>query len=860
MRNFNRFTFFFIVLLSSSSGVLASFELTISEDNGLPVVEQGGKRILSSSYVFWGPSWQWAGLKTDFRFEGNGKYALNGTNKKLGFSFVSEIETRNTEITWKNVFDALRESQNVIGGGIVFKLDQSVLKSTGEYPELLPGNRGWSWNGLRFEFTPALTKVYFERGRKSEIRAFFYSGIVPYGEKKFEFRLKVSEGTKIMPTISERFSAVNSSTWNKDRIGWQNFPIDLSYLNEPEKPAGKHGFVRNEDEKLVFEDGNVARFWGTNLSAASLFGTTKVNIKSQAHRLSKMGFNLVRIHHYDSPWVDPNIFGPKPRRNTLILDRDSLDKLDWWIKCLKDEGIYVWLDLHVQRYLKPSDNIYGFDEIAAKTKSRKGADLKGYNYVNLTIKNAMKRFNREYLEHVNRYTEVAYKDEPAIVGLLITNENDVTNHFGNKLLPDKKVPKHNRIYMQEAKVFAKHNNLSQQQTWRSWLHGPSKLFLNDLEARFDREMIDDLRQIGVKVPIATTSTWGKNSLSSLPALSTGNIIDVHSYGGALELEKHPAIASNMTHWMAAGQVAGMPMSVSEWNISRFPVPDRHSSPLLVASKAAHQGWDAMMIYAYAQEPLNDAGKPSNWHAFNDPSLLATLPAAALMYRQRHVREASTTYYLDAGKRMFDEAISPITSAAIRTASEKGKLVIGMPATPSLPWLKPTRSPENSILLKNYRQLLIEQDANSIKSDTGELYRNWKDGLYTIDTPESQAVMGWLGGKSLELSNTRYRIKTVNATIVVQSLDNKSISESKKILVSLGSNSVPYKDLNGRSKLPFYTQPVTGHIWIEAREGLRVYAISNLGTKDELPGNYKEGRYEIDLELARGSHWLILDNS
>ncbi|HKJ52484.1 MAG TPA: glycosyl hydrolase family 5, partial [Gammaproteobacteria bacterium] len=198
--------------------------------------------------------------------------------------------------------------------------------------------------------------------------------------------------------------------------------------------------------------------------------------------------------------------------------------------------------------------------------------------------------------------------------------------------------------------------------------------------------------------------------------------------------------------------------------------------------------------------------------------------------------------------------------AIRTASEKGKLVIGMPATPSLPWLKPTRSPENSILLKNYRQLLIEQDANSIKSDTGELYRNWKDGLYTIDTPESQAVMGWLGGKSLELSNTRYRIKTVNATIVVQSLDNKSISESKKILVSLGSNSVPYKDLNGRSKLPFYTQPVTGHIWIEAREGLRVYAISNLGTKDELPGNYKEGRYEIDLELARGSHWLILDNS
>ena len=34
---------------------------------------------------------------------------------------------------------------------------------------------------------------------------------------------------------------------------------------------------------------------------------------------------------------------------------------------------------------------------------------------------------------------------------LITNENDVTQHFGNALLPDKRVPKHNQIYMAEAK-------------------------------------------------------------------------------------------------------------------------------------------------------------------------------------------------------------------------------------------------------------------------------------------------------------------------------------------------------------------------------------------------------------------------
>ena len=31
--------------------------------------------------------------------------------------------------------------------------------------------------------------------------------------------------------------------------------------------------------------------------------------QAQAQRLSALGFNLVRIHHHDSPWVNPNIFG-----------------------------------------------------------------------------------------------------------------------------------------------------------------------------------------------------------------------------------------------------------------------------------------------------------------------------------------------------------------------------------------------------------------------------------------------------------------------------------------------------------------------------------------------------------------------
>ncbi len=140
-------------------------------------------------------------------------------------------------------------------------------------------------------------------------------------------------------------------------------------------------------------------------------------------------------------------------------------------------------------------------------KGKQHADLKGYSYVNLSIQQAMKHFNQAYMTHQNRYTGIQYKDDPAIAAVMITNENDITHHFGNALLPDKKVPKHNRLYMGEAKIFAKKYGLPESTTWRSWEHGPSKLFLNDLEHRFNKKMIDHLRSIGVKVPIVTTSTW-----------------------------------------------------------------------------------------------------------------------------------------------------------------------------------------------------------------------------------------------------------------------------------------------------------------------------------------------------------------
>jgi len=404
-------------------------------------------------------------------------------------------------------------------------------------------------------------------------------------------------------TATEQFKSNDYTNWPTDILDWRTSPVDLSFLNAQEKPAGKHGFLKAVKDKLVFDDGTPIRFWGTNITSYTLFGTSRQNVRQQAHRLSELGFNLVRLHHHDSYWVNPNIFGDEKSQNTLQLDAAMLEKLDWWIKCLEDEGIYVWLDLEDGRRFKSGDRIDGFEEISRNPST---ANLSGYNYVNGSIRTAMERFNEAYVNHRNDYTGVRYKDDPGIAALLVTNENDLTYHFGNALLSDKGVPWHTARYMHEADAFAAAWGLPKGTTWRSWEPGPSKLFLNDLEHRFNEEIISKLRALGVKVPIVTTSTWG-NPLFSLPALTAGDIIDVHSYGRVGELEKNPIRTANLIDWIAAAHVAGKPLSVTEWNVEPFPVSDRTTVPLYLAASASYQGWDALMQYAYSQVPLDSPG-------------------------------------------------------------------------------------------------------------------------------------------------------------------------------------------------------------------------------------------------------------
>ena len=827
---------------------------TLDEATGLPMLEAGGGRADNPGFAFWGDHWHWAPMPLKVDALAPGSWQASGSAGSLGLEMKTHVARQPQGWSVDFLFDAGSGVADATGG-IVFRLDQATWNATMGDPVLLPDNRGWRWGregGPQEEvrFDPPLAALQFENGDKSKLRAFFFQGKVPPGESKVHASWQF-KGVESVAPLQERLGGGDPASWPPDGLGNEGAVPDLSFLDADGKPAGRHGPVHADKGRLVFGDGTPARFWGTNVTAYALFGMSHGEVRAQARRLAALGYNLVRLHHMDSPWVANNIFGRYAKlSDTQSLDADAIERLDWWVKCLKDEGIYVWLDLHVGRAFKRGDHIDGFDEIR---KGRDIAELRGFNYVNPSIEQAMLRFDEQYLGHKNAYTGVAYKDEGAVVGLLLTNENDVTQHFGNALLPDKNVPLHDKWYMEAAAAFAKDQGLPPDSVWRSWEPGPSRLFLNDLEHRFDQRMIEGVRRIGAAAPIATTSSWGNDTLSSLPALTTGDLIDVHVYGGYGTLEKNPLLFPNLVDWIAGAHVVGYPLTVSEWNDEPFPTQDRHVLPLYVAATGSHQGWDALLQFAYSQEPTN-RNNASNWQSYNDPSLMAMMPAAALLYRERHVAEAKTTYVVDLDENaFFGQAVSPSTSPALRTALELGKLQIAMPQAKSLPWLQRRAIPAGAIVIRDPAKSMLPPDASEAVSDTGELKRNWQDGIFTVDTPRTRAALGWIGGRTISLPDVDVELVTRNASVAVQSLDEAPIASSTSLMVSIGTRSQPRA---GTRKAPFLVEPAAGRLRIHAAPGLKLYALGDSGL-EERPTTYAEGRYTITLDGKTPVHWFYL---
>jgi hypothetical protein len=842
----------------------ASAPWTVEVGDGATLrVNYRGSQIMSFHYLFWGSSFSWANPVVKNVRSADGVTNFDLDVDALGLKIAGKIGPSGPgELVVEYDMKADRPLEDIVGGGLEFNLSlDAAVPGKGNRPMLLADNRGFTWDAagsdpITVTFEPSLPSTFFERDQRNVIRCFLVGRRIPSGSRKIAMRLHLPNGGAVRKSIDERYGRDDPSGWYPQTLDWDKWPVDVGFLND--RPAGKHGRVKADGERLVFEDGTPVRFWGANVQAYALFHGTKEAIQNQAKRIAALGYNLVRIHHHDSDWVSPNVF-EKGTGTSQELDDHALDMLDWWVKCLKDEGVYLWVDLHVGRQFQKGDNIEGFAELAKQQGSGKG-----FNYLNPRIEKLMSAFADRYLTRKNRYTGKTYVEEPAVVGVLLTNENDLTFHFGNLLLPDKGNPVHHKLFETAARDIAKRMGLSPAAAVKTWEPGTSKIVANEIEHEFDERAIGRLRSAGVKALVATTSFWGAQSLYSLPSLTAGDVIDVHSYGKAESLGTNPHYEANFVSWIGAAHIAGKPLFVTEWNVE-YPNRDRFIAPLYVAAVASLQGWAAPMIYGYSQVPVQEPDKPDAYSTWNDPALSALMPAAALMFRQAHVKEAQKTYRLDLSREnLYYANTSPDNSAAVRTLVEESKLTIGLPNLPELAWDDAISSKApNVTAFTNLDRDFIPQGQSWVGSDTGELKRDWAIGVETIDTPLSQAAIGWIGNRKVALRDVSFEIKTPKAAVAVTSMDAQPLASSKKMLVTLVAQVVT----TGGDKLPFLSQPVEGTIVVRRREPLRLLPISpraNPAGADARSGEMvailpvRRGDEQF-FPIARGAatHWFLL---
>src|SRR5262249_1359831 len=130
---------------------------------------------------------------------------------------------------------------------------------------------------------------------------------------------------------------------------------------------------------------------------------------------------------------------------------------------------------------------------------------------------------------------------------------------------------------------------------------------------------------------------------------------------------------------------------------------------------------------------------------------------------------------------------------------------------------------------------------------------WEQGTYTVNTARTQAAMGFIGGRTVVLKDVEIATETRNATVAVQSLDDKPIGASRQILISLGARSAP----QGANQ-PFRSEPVVGRVSIRAPGGLKLYRQHGLARDaKEIPAKYEAGKYQVLLDRNLGTYWLVL---
>jgi hypothetical protein len=804
------------------------------------VLHAQDNQIVNAGFETPNEAWNYFGGK-ETTISKSGKYGLVVTQKTPSWAGaeqvlrlpkgVSTVEVKG----WMKSENVVQNSQDYEKARIAIEFLDENNQVTGGYPPAVGyavGTTNWNLYENQYDVPEGAVKIKVQLALANCIGTVYYDDI--------ELYLK---GTK------NEFLKSAKATGPSDWGAWYSIPLETSQSGSHyvdwssllDAPAGKHGFAHGKDDQIIFDDGTLARFWGTNLVAGSCF-LEKAEADSFALRLSKMGCNLLRLHHMDAPWSIPNIFGNA--ENTRRLSGKQLDKVDYLIAVLKKRGIYVFLDLLVHREFKESDGVMN-----------KPPDLGGKQvaYFDDKLIELQKEYIEQLLTHKNPYTGLAYKDEPAIVGSEFINESSAFLHFdGDILTPAYKallLEKFNADPKNDGKILSAFDldyssHLSPTLRQRTGNQGDSKesiKFFSQIEQRYYRTMHDFMRKLGVKYLLSGSNfpnpilayQWDNSQLELMLTNDYWDHPQVWKINNEWdEIEHAPfnntAILKNYTigsiHNITKYKWKDKPLIVTEYNVC-YPNEYRLEGVPYLAAYGRLQGLNGMLQFNMNPEPTG-LKRDLVFAINNMPEHLANWVVAAPLFLKGYVKEAPST------------VADKVTMKQIMSLPSYSDFIDQNTYLPLVTKVrKEVVDSIQKVDLESFKKFNNKKNG-VIQSETKELALNTLQGIMKINTPKVQGVVGALKDSTFDFPSLKINLKNPWASAIAVSKDDKPLLESKHfylvITTPVRTKNMQYDaSRNTLKEIGDYVlqaQYAMGNIIFKTNGKVKVYPLSLSGKK------------------------------
>ncbi len=710
-----------------------------------------------------------------------GKYSIKVTNKTAKWSGADQVVYLPEEV-YKVQVSGWMATENIVQGinsweksRISVEFHDSNNEMIGNYLPVVGETTGNS------EFT-FYNREYIRPEKASKLKVFTVLGNCVGSAWFDDLMVILYDGEGNILQSAELSGPKSEGAWYKIKTNPNHngsHYVDWSSLLD--KPAGRHGFLKAVGDHLEFEDGTPVKFWGTNLVAGDCFPDKSV-ADSTAARLAKMGCNLVRLHHMDAPWARPNIFGN--RNGSHELSEESLQKLDYLIFKLKENGIYIYLDLLVHRDFVTNGGVLN-----------KPPDLGGkqVGYFSDEIIKLQKKYISDLLYHKNHYTGLRYVDDPVIAGSEFINESTVFMHFGGDIL--------NKFYREELEdLFHKmgYENKKLAVFDMDWSTGgtvrregtegdvPETIeFLNQIERNYFQTMTDHMRSIGVKYPLAG-SNFPPAVLSYQKNNSRNDVVLTNAYWDHPQLWKidndwsrvlwAPIDNNSMIRspkksiiiQQSKHQWCHKPFMVTEFNIA-YPNEYNLEGVPYMAAYSSLQGFDGVFQFHSGHDAIG-AKRLGSFTNTLMPEHIASWVVAAPMFLRGDIQESEGVVV---------DRISPKSTSELPLYSDFLDRHYHLPYTSKVVKCDSGRKVHNE-------QAPIEYTGGNIVSETGQLDLDYNKGLFQFESSYSEGLIGNLnnGGESLELKTIKVETNNTWASVMLTSASREPITSSPRLYLTV----------------------------------------------------------------------------